>query len=304
MLWLFQERGRSSKLDSVWPPVWAQWDIPVQREVPGLGWEEERGNCSGWGSEGWQAKADTLTNLCAKTAGFLVWFFFSSFSYVHWVTELCSIDYLLMEKFCLFSESRLLCRALVIWFGPTAMWHQGPTGQWVRASKDGSGGGGHPAGLRHGEGWRWATSTTDNSQCGGLAHQRALRGGITQRECGPTARRRRLHHSLDLLYNHTWWAVFIRGENESLQCRCITYSVFWGWVLSVGRRQKPGELSSSTPGRERTACFFWQGRHSSISEKGTSALMTVELGSHRGSQVSIRSFYWSLILSLGTDKKS
>ncbi|XP_011604434.2 supervillin [Takifugu rubripes] len=66
-----------------------------------------------------------------------------------------------------------------------------------------------------------------------------------------------------------------------------TYIIRWTYSVTtlVGRRQKPGELSSSTPGRERTACFFWQGRHSSISEKGTSALMTVELGSHRGSQV-------------------
>lgn len=54
----------------------------------------------------------------------------------------------------------------------------------------------------------------------------------------------------------------------------------------VGKRQKPGELSSGGPGRERSACFFWQGRHSSVSGKGTSALMTVELGNHRGAQVS------------------
>lgn len=58
------------------------------------------------------------------------------------------------------------------------------------------------------------------------------------------------------------------------------------FLSPVGKRQKPGELSTGAPGRERTACFFWQGRHSSISEKGTSALMTVELGSHRGAQVS------------------
>ena len=54
---------------------------------------------------------------------------------------------------------------------------------------------------------------------------------------------------------------------------------------TVGKRQKPGELSSGAAGRERSACFFWQGRQSSVSEKGTSALMTVELGSHRGAQV-------------------
>ncbi|CAN9509238.1 unnamed protein product [Ophioblennius macclurei] len=65
------------------------------------------------------------------------------------------------------------------------------------------------------------------------------------------------------------------------------YIVRWKYSITtlVGKRQKPGELSAGTPGRERTACFFWQGRHSSVSEKGTSALMTVELGSHRGSQV-------------------
>ncbi|XP_061565341.1 supervillin isoform X1 [Cololabis saira] len=65
------------------------------------------------------------------------------------------------------------------------------------------------------------------------------------------------------------------------------YIVRWKYSITtlVGKRQKPGELSSGGPGRERTACFFWQGRHSSVSEKGTSALMTVELGSHRGSQM-------------------
>ncbi|KAK5905962.1 hypothetical protein CgunFtcFv8_001867 [Champsocephalus gunnari] len=66
-----------------------------------------------------------------------------------------------------------------------------------------------------------------------------------------------------------------------------TYIIRWKYSITtlVGKRQKPGELSAGTPGRERTACFFWQGSKSSVSEKGTSALMTVELGSHRGSQV-------------------
>uniref|UniRef100_A0A3Q3MLD2 Supervillin d n=1 Tax=Mastacembelus armatus TaxID=205130 RepID=A0A3Q3MLD2_9TELE len=65
------------------------------------------------------------------------------------------------------------------------------------------------------------------------------------------------------------------------------YIIRWKYSITtlVGKRQKPGELSAAASGRERIACFFWQGRHSSISEKGTSALMTVELGSHRGSQV-------------------
>uniref|UniRef100_A0A1A7YXZ0 HP domain-containing protein n=1 Tax=Iconisemion striatum TaxID=60296 RepID=A0A1A7YXZ0_9TELE len=65
------------------------------------------------------------------------------------------------------------------------------------------------------------------------------------------------------------------------------YIIRWKYSITtlVGKRQKPGELSSGAPGRERTACFFWQGCHSSASEKGTSALMTVELGSHRGAQM-------------------
>uniref|UniRef100_A0A3B4B2D0 HP domain-containing protein n=1 Tax=Periophthalmus magnuspinnatus TaxID=409849 RepID=A0A3B4B2D0_9GOBI len=64
------------------------------------------------------------------------------------------------------------------------------------------------------------------------------------------------------------------------------YIIRWKYsITTLGKRQKPGELSAAgMPGRERTACFFWQGRHSSANEKGTSALMTVELGSHRGAQ--------------------
>uniref|UniRef100_A0A8C7G9Y1 Supervillin d n=1 Tax=Oncorhynchus kisutch TaxID=8019 RepID=A0A8C7G9Y1_ONCKI len=66
-----------------------------------------------------------------------------------------------------------------------------------------------------------------------------------------------------------------------------TYVIRWKYSVTtvVGKRQKPGELSSGGAGRERSACFFWQGRHSSVSGKGTSALMTVELGNHRGAQV-------------------
>ncbi|XP_019738899.1 supervillin-like isoform X2 [Hippocampus comes] len=65
------------------------------------------------------------------------------------------------------------------------------------------------------------------------------------------------------------------------------YIIRWKYSITtlVGKRQKPGELSAGVAGRERTACFFWQGLHSSVSEKGTSALKTVELGSFRGSQV-------------------
>uniref|UniRef100_A0AAR2IKQ0 HP domain-containing protein n=1 Tax=Pygocentrus nattereri TaxID=42514 RepID=A0AAR2IKQ0_PYGNA len=66
-----------------------------------------------------------------------------------------------------------------------------------------------------------------------------------------------------------------------------TYVIRWKYSITsiVGKRQKPGEVSASGPGRERTACFFWQGRQSSVSGRGTSALMTVELGNHEGAQV-------------------
>lgn len=44
-------------------------------------------------------------------------------------------------------------------------------------------------------------------------------------------------------------------------------------------------------GKEKCVYFFWQGRHSTVSEKGTSALMTVELDEERGAQVSPGELY-------------
>ncbi|XP_077472394.1 supervillin [Stigmatopora argus] len=67
------------------------------------------------------------------------------------------------------------------------------------------------------------------------------------------------------------------------------YVVKWKYMvsMSVGRRLKP-EVRSSGPGREKCCYFFWQGRHSTISEKGTSALMTVELDEERGAQMQVQ----------------
>ncbi|XP_032421605.1 supervillin isoform X9 [Xiphophorus hellerii] len=67
------------------------------------------------------------------------------------------------------------------------------------------------------------------------------------------------------------------------------YVVKWKFMVStsVGRRQNP-EARSSGPGKEKCCYFFWQGRNSTVSEKGTSALMTVELGEERGAQVQVQ----------------
>ncbi|KAM9720301.1 supervillin isoform 3-T3 [Menidia menidia] len=67
------------------------------------------------------------------------------------------------------------------------------------------------------------------------------------------------------------------------------YVVKWKYMVStsVGRRQNP-EARSSGPGKERCCYFFWQGRHSTVNEKGTSALMTVELDEEKGAQVQVQ----------------
>ncbi|KAG8443322.1 hypothetical protein GDO86_011930 [Hymenochirus boettgeri] len=65
------------------------------------------------------------------------------------------------------------------------------------------------------------------------------------------------------------------------------YVVKWKYLVSttVGQRQKTEHVRIA--GKEKCACFFWQGRHSTVSEKGTSALMTVELDEERGAQVPV-----------------
>nr|XP_031526886.1 supervillin isoform X14 [Vicugna pacos] len=54
----------------------------------------------------------------------------------------------------------------------------------------------------------------------------------------------------------------------------------------VGSQQR-GEHPARVAGKEKCVYFFWQGRQSTISEKGTSALMTVELDEERGAQVQV-----------------
>ncbi|CAJ1081914.1 supervillin a isoform X7 [Xyrichtys novacula] len=69
-----------------------------------------------------------------------------------------------------------------------------------------------------------------------------------------------------------------------------TYVVKWKYMVSaaVGRRQNPEQQKTAGPGKEKCCYFFWQGRNSTISEKGTSALMTVELDEERGAQVQVQ----------------
>ncbi|KAG7487470.1 hypothetical protein MATL_G00023840 [Megalops atlanticus] len=69
-----------------------------------------------------------------------------------------------------------------------------------------------------------------------------------------------------------------------------TYVVKWKYMVStaVGKRQNPEQVRSAGAGKEKCAYFFWQGRNSTVSEKGTSALMTVELDEERGAQVQVQ----------------
>ncbi|XP_059862342.1 supervillin isoform X4 [Delphinus delphis] len=66
------------------------------------------------------------------------------------------------------------------------------------------------------------------------------------------------------------------------------YVVKWKFIVStaVGSRQK-GEHPVRVAGKEKRVYFFWQGRQSTVSEKGTSALMTVQLDEERGAQVQV-----------------
>ncbi|KAG5265310.1 hypothetical protein AALO_G00240830 [Alosa alosa] len=66
------------------------------------------------------------------------------------------------------------------------------------------------------------------------------------------------------------------------------YVVKWKYMVTGTCRQRPDQVRSAPAGREKCCYFFWQGRHSSVSEKGTSALMTIQLDEERGPQVQVQ----------------
>ncbi|KAL4217138.1 hypothetical protein ACF0H5_023592 [Mactra antiquata] len=68
-----------------------------------------------------------------------------------------------------------------------------------------------------------------------------------------------------------------------------TYVVRWQYmIVNAGMKSLKGQASRfSQLGRERCAYFFWQGKGSTVNEKGASALMTVELDEERGPQVRV-----------------
>ncbi|KAK7134707.1 hypothetical protein R3I93_017966 [Phoxinus phoxinus] len=67
-----------------------------------------------------------------------------------------------------------------------------------------------------------------------------------------------------------------------------SYVVKWKYMIStaVGKRLHSERIIG--PGKEKCCYFFWQGRNSTVNEKGTSALMTVELDEERGAQVQVQ----------------
>lgn len=75
-------------------------------------------------------------------------------------------------------------------------------------------------------------------------------------------------------------AYILTVRHHGKVCFCVFLCVF---VFSVGKRLNSERVVG--PGKERCAYYFWQGRNATVSEKGTSALMTVELDEERGAQV-------------------
>ena len=78
--------------------------------------------------------------------------------------------------------------------------------------------------------------------------------------------------------------------SEALNCTFLNftgYVVRWKYCVKLtGVKTLKGKQSKyEDVGRDKVAYFFWQGKDSTLNEKGTAALMTVELDSDKGPQV-------------------
>lgn len=65
-----------------------------------------------------------------------------------------------------------------------------------------------------------------------------------------------------------------------------SYIVRWIYRISITVRELTGQVSKrNTVGRDRCVYFCWQGRDASANEKGSAALLTVELDKEKGTQM-------------------
>ncbi len=85
-------------------------------------------------------------------------------------------------------------------------------------------------------------------------------------------------HGVKLLSKE--WAAQFHNED--------TYVIRWMYKVSLTGRDLKGRPSKyAAVGRERCAYFFWQGNSSRTTEKGASALMTVDLDEEKGPQIRV-----------------
>ena len=84
----------------------------------------------------------------------------------------------------------------------------------------------------------------------------------------------------------SYWVGNFRGTELWLS-KFSGYVVRWKYCVKLtGVKTLKGKQSKyEDVGRDKVAYFFWQGKDSTLNEKGTAALMTVELDSDKGPQV-------------------